>query len=130
MGWGLGNPSKGEGAQGSSKTLQEIPVAAIPKGAVGKGVSSGIFGVRYSKERENCGSRAALLRGREWASLPRGNSTLHPPSALGEQIPSPQKPILAPGVLPRHFPLRIIVIPSPLQPPSERGSKIDPHILP
>lgn len=106
MGWGLGNPSTREGAQGSSKTLQEIPVAAIPKGAVGKGLSSGIFGVRYSKERENCGSRAALLRGREWASLPLGKLNPAPSKCLGGTNPESPKANPHPWGLAQAFPLK------------------------
>lgn len=99
-------------------------MAAIPKAAVGKGLSSGIFGLRSSRERENS------AQGQGIGVTPPGKLNPAPSKHLGGANPECQERILTLGGLLKAFPVSVITIPAPLQPPWEQGSEIDPHVPP
>lgn len=120
MGWGLGKPpSVGEGAQGSIKTLGEMPVAAILKVAAGKGFSTGIFGDEVQQvllvvwARRKPAAQEQLCSGAgEWASCPPWQLPPAPSNIAEERVPEPLRAGPQPwGLLLVHaqaFPLGVI----------------------
>ena len=120
VGWGLGEPpSMGQGAQGSSKMLGDMPVAASLKAAAVKGFSNGILGGRYSRSCRWSGGEGELQLRDSSAQgqgngpcSPRESSPPHPRHHGGKDSPSPWRAGPQPwGLLPvpaQAFPLGVI----------------------